>query len=142
MSESAEVVYEIVNPSDAYTMVSASPAAAAAACMVLGSGYYALKAPDGSSACPIFLGGGALEWFRETHGADLNEFLTSQRLAIADALDSVQIGRERVTTDDRKRHHDEHRSSMNDIGRRAWALAKAMRATQAEAESRAEPASA
>lgn len=137
------MVYEIINPSDAYTMKSDDPVAACCACLFLGEGRYALRDKEGESVCPLFiLGGDPAAWFRDTFGITLDDAMASKRIAVADALDSVLIGgfaaREEVESaielmqpeDAEKwmaKRHDDRRSSMNDIGKRAKVLAKFFR---------------
>jgi hypothetical protein len=137
------IVFEIVNPSDAYTMVSADTVAAAVACLFLGEGRYALEDEVGGTACPIFLFGGAEAWLQEAHGTTIEEVMTTKRSAVIAALRSVLIGgrqaREEVDAALSRmspeagrqwlsERHDKRRTSMNNIGRRAAVLADAIEA--------------
>jgi hypothetical protein len=145
MSDTAtETIYEIANPSDAYTMKSADELAAVLACMFLGSGRYILTDESGRHVMPFFMfGGGEDEWLQRTFGMSLDDAIKSRLPAIADALESVLIGgfRDRREFEEaaalmtpenvaqfRERRHDRRRSSLNNIGRRAAALAKSIRA--------------
>lgn len=139
-------LYEIINPSDAYTMVAEDRAVACAAVVFLGEGHYGLSAKDDEKdGCPILAWGGANaldEFFAKELGTTLADVMRDRRPAMAAALRSVAIGtftdresfdRGLALIDDpakkeewRAWWHDERRSSMNDIGARAWALADAM----------------
>src|SRR5689334_11726557 len=91
------MVYEIVNMSDPYTVEVPDLEMAAAVCVLLGSGQYALQPLDqGGEEVPVFLGGTAHEWFRAHFDADASDVvqrvMNLRREALADALDSVLIG--------------------------------------------------
>jgi len=108
--------FEIINPSDPYTIESDDFAAAAGACVLLGEGAYGLREVDGEREMPIFLLAPLARidgWFRDNCGGSLNETLGGKRAAIADALATVKAQRER--------------SSLNDIGAAAHGLATALR---------------
>lgn len=138
-------IYEIINPSDAYTLAAEERAVACAAVLILGAGAYGLDSPDGSpaSGCPIFILGGGVEWFAREFGTQLGAFINARRTDIASALDTVLIGgrSSRSTYEKglsliedegrrqewREHWHDERRTSINDIGARAWATAKRLR---------------
>jgi hypothetical protein len=136
------VIYEIVNPSDPYTLVSDDLMLAAAATLMLGEGRYGLKAQDETSVMPVLFDR-ALQWLRGHGIPDFSAFIAANALAIASVLDSVLIGPssdrraiERVLaliTDSVERaaaraaYHDERRSSMNDIGAYAGRLANTLR---------------
>lgn len=137
------MIYEIINPSDAYTLKSDDPAIAAVACMILGSGAYGLTDEKGVTACPIFLFCGVPdEWMRATYNVSIDELLAGRLLEIAAVLESVMIGNfgERADAESAiarmnatdaaaflAERHDRRRSSMNDIGARAAALAERLR---------------
>lgn len=144
------VLYEIVNPSDAYTMRSDNPAAAAAACLLLGGGSYGLTAidPPDAEGVPVMLFWDEARlnaWWADRFGGDIGAFISERRADIAEALESVVIGSatdrkacERALTmiegedaqrEWREKWHDDKRSSMNDIGAAAIANARALRAT-------------
>ena len=107
--------YEITNPSDPYTIEAPTLCIAGAATLLLGEGRYGLEAEGEGKGMPIFLFGGSDEWWAEQcPGQTLQCFFDANLPAIADALGSVTLGRE-------------ERSSMNDIGGRAAALAAALR---------------
>lgn len=139
MAETTTGVYEISNPSDAYT-ITGDPKDAALATLILGVGRYGLTDKDGENVLPIFLFGGHKEWVKATFGHDdLGKETEARNAAIVESLRSVLIGgfRDReeyeaaistMTADQRKvfaeKRHDIKRSSMNNIGKRAHALAE------------------
>ncbi|MDD3040815.1 hypothetical protein [Bacteroides sp.] len=139
--------------SDNYTLESDDFKMACIAVLMLGKGHYALDEIDGEHHMPIFLFGGHDEWFKNQFGSTVPEFLELNKsedwLKIAECLDSVMIGgpNERkmycdalalIEGEDKKKEwrdkwHNTYRSSMNNIGKRAWALARALR-EKADAE--------
>lgn len=127
-------VYEIANPSDAYTIEHEDESVACAATLLLGEGHYGLTREDGDRTLPIFIFGGAAAWLESRGMMPFGDWINAHLVAIADALDSVTIGgfeerrklaaklatfapeeREGI----RQAHHDRKRSSLNNIG--AWA---------------------
>jgi hypothetical protein len=140
------MLYEIINPSDAYTMDVPDLEVAAVAIALLGEGRYGLQPlEEGGEHIPIFMAAGD-EWFTEHFSRDLTQtyelVTTTKRTELADAFDSVIIGgkNERflylkavdpLTEADRRAFRkewlDKRRSSMNNIGGRAWALAEHFR---------------
>lgn len=141
------VRWELINPSDAYTFLAPNTLIAECAVLLLGQGAYGANPEEGSGLeqAPLFLLGGAEEWFKEQGIDSIVTFIAAHRAEIADALDSFMIGdlRERkafnrlinTITDPVEREkarlafHDEKRSSMNNIGAYAWKLAMHLRAT-------------
>lgn len=138
------MLFDIINPSDPYTMKADSLLTAAVAICLLGEGKLAIKQLDGDANVPIFLFGGHDEWFTKNLGgtfqAVLNNVTDSPELA--DCLDSVLLGgqEERQQFEQelqllepeqrdeyRNLWHDERKSSDNDIGRRAWRMAQHLR---------------
>jgi hypothetical protein len=136
------MIYEIINPSDPYTLESDDFAVACLATLLIGEGRFALHAVgDQQQRMPIFLFGNPDGWLIQTFGKSLETFLEqTPPEALAACLDSVLIGspQDRQTyqeglalIDDpakkkqwRDTWHDQHRSSMNDIGRWAHKLAE------------------
>ena len=136
---------EISNPSDPYTIeVDDDPRPACAAVLLLGEGHYGLHEEGGEDVMPIFLFGGAVEWLAKHGVPDLATYIAEHLSEIADALDTVMIGKrserarmERVLAEitsaeeDREKARaawlDEKQTSLNDIGGRAVAMAKRMR---------------
>lgn len=159
---SEQQVYEIVNPSDPYTMVASDDRIAALACIILGGGKYCPKNRAGESSGPFFMFGDSEalfgSWLRETFpretagSADVAVVFAAVMAvhgeAVAAALESVLIGgfkeRDLVTLALSKmpdpvdqaeylaKLHDVKRTSMNDIGTRALELAKRTRRRMAE----------
>jgi hypothetical protein len=134
---------EIINPSDRYTLETDNFDAAAVAIAMLGNGKLGLQSlEDDELSTPILFGWDS--WLRD-RGIDLDKFIPENLEPMAAALESVVIGDE----SDRRGYlgvlkacdnpakwqidyHDEHRSSMNDIGRAAWNLAECLRKKIAE----------
>lgn len=112
--------FNIVNPSDPYTMEAPDLEIAAVAGCFLGVGKYPLAGigADSGEHVPGFMYGGHDEWFTEQFGSNFLE--TSERVIeqrgeeLALALDSVTL-------------QSESRSSMNDIKARAQDLSSAVR---------------
>jgi len=129
------VIYEIVNPSDHYTIACEDERIACAATLLLGDGKYGLSV-DGASVMPVFLFGGGLEWWAEKFTEPL-ETVLGRRGEIAICLRSVVIGDRTsfeaaiAAIDDAGKRagfvetwNDRHRSSTNDIGAHALHLAE------------------
>ncbi len=123
-------------------MQSENPVAAVVACMFLGEGRYGLKDESGRTACPIFPFGGHAEWLQSEHGTAIDDVMDTHRDAVCAALDSVMIGGfaaraevdaavKRMTPEDAKawlaERNDTLHTSLNNIGKRAAALARAIR---------------
>lgn len=132
------MIYEIINPSDPYCIEADDPKVACVAVAILGEGMYALKQGD-EDIMPIFLVDPD-EWFREQFRGSFGEVLNSiDRAVLAVCFDSVlcceagEYEEEKAALakvpfySARLARHDERRTSMNDIGRRAWALAERVR---------------
>jgi len=141
------MIYEIINPSDPYTIVADDFAVAAVAICLLGRGAYGLQSADGTQDVPIMLFGRDETWFPETFGKSLEELLsTIDRAAVAACLESIVLCtmHERRTYDEalaivedsdrremlRQSWMDERRTSLHDIGRRALKTAKLLRVQQ------------
>jgi len=147
------MLYDIVNPSDAYTIEAPDLEIATVACCVLGEGQYAFR-PIGDETAqevPLMMFGGTDEWFQQHFngrdaGAVIGDVMEHRSADLADCLDSCLIGdahsrqeysraleliespenREKF----RAERHDQRRSSMNDIGGRAYKIAKRLREKQ------------
>ena len=102
---------EIINPSDKCFIDITDKKAAYAAVLFLGNGKYGLEG-EGCDL-PLFLFGGAVEWWEREFGETLDAYMTDHKADVADALDSVELAGERT--------------SMNDIMGRAKAYAKGLR---------------
>lgn len=148
------MLFNIINPSDPYTLEAPDLAIAAVAICLLGEGKYALEelGGDRSGYVPAFLMGGHDEWFIKQFGADfsavVDRIVATRSDELSRALASVFIGnaRDKRAFDSAAAEcpdqdaffellhqtHDAKRTSVNDIGRRAWALADAVAAKAAE----------
>jgi len=135
------MLYEITNPSDAYTLEADDFLTAAAAVLVLGSGRYGLNPEDSKEkGVPVLIFGGD-KWIDAVFGSmdGFGKFLGKNLQAIGECLDSVLIGdfNDRKAyqdaiekmNDPKKRQafaenwHDEKRSSANNIGAKAKQIA-------------------
>lgn len=137
------MIYEIINPSDPYTIECESFLIAALSCVLLGEGRYAFEPDDESESVPIFLFGGSEEWFENKFNSTLSELFESNKLKVSEALSSVLIGNkedrksyftalELIEGDEKKERYrqqylDDRRSSMNNIGERAIQLSKILK---------------
>lgn len=159
------MLFNILNPSDPYTMRAVDLEIAAVAICLLGEGKYGLEeiGGDRSGQVPMFLKDGHDEWFTKQFGRDfsatVNHVVETRYEELVKALHSVFIGTpaDKMKFDDLAakcpddeaaaelllKTHDEKRTSMNDIGRRAWNLARSVVETKlasAEASAMAAPA--
>lgn len=137
-----DLLLEISNPHDATTFRAETPADAAAAMFVLGEGEYgATAAETGDLVVPIFILGGATEWFERTHGVPFRAYLDANLRAVARTLRTVIYGEPavRATVEaavaalpeaDRAAfiaaHNDRLRTSLSDMATRAARLADRM----------------
>lgn len=154
------MLFNIINPSDPYTMRAVDLEVAAVAVCVLGEGKYALEEIGGErlGQVPMFPTGGHDEWFTKQFGRNfadtLNHVCEKRHDELIKALASVHLGTpaDKAAFDERAAQcpdpeavvellhelHDAKRTSMNDIGRRAWSMAQALveqrAATQAAVE--------
>lgn len=136
-------VWEIINPSDAYTIEAPTFPIAAAATLMLGEGRLGLSPEnEDDPSLPLFLFGGHEKFVADYFDGDLTAFLMANEAGIADALDSVLLGgfgrradyaAAMAAIDDpakreafREKWQDK-RSSLNDIGHAAWRLAERLR---------------
>ena len=129
--------YELINPSDPYTFIAADYETAALTVFCLGPAYGA-RPKDTGEAVPIFIFGGAVDWYKEKFGRTPDDGLDKKRQAVADALASMMLG----DFEDRRRYElalsavddpekkarfidewQDGRSSLNDIGGKAHRLA-------------------
>jgi hypothetical protein len=81
------MIYEIINPSDKYTLISDDPKVAASAGIILGEGWYAVQDKDGNYALPIIALGGE-KWIKETYD-DYGKWFDENKLRVAECLESV-----------------------------------------------------
>lgn len=131
------MICEIINPSDKYTLITDDFKLAAVAVAILGNGKYGLKNIDGDESSPVLFGWES--WFQEQGIEDLSKYIDDHKTDIAMILDTVLIGDRSdventlplIAEDQRQKwlddRHDRKRSSMNDIGKAAKSIAKALR---------------
>lgn len=132
-------LYELINPSDPFTFEAPDILVAGVAVALLSTGFGA-RCIDGSSddQTPVLFGWS--EWLA-SYGVD-DAWVESHRLQLADAFDSFLIGggaerndlqraMELMTPEAREQfkadRNERHRTSMNNIGRAAYARAKRLR---------------
>ena len=119
--------YEIINPSDPYRMTADRLDTAAVAICLLGDGKYAAKPRSDGEEVPMFLFTSPDPWFVERFGMNYadtaNKIIEHRNEELAAVFDSVTLERT-------------ERSSLNDIGGRAKALAQAVRRKINEAAER------
>jgi hypothetical protein len=143
------MLYEIINPSDAYTLETDDFASACLAIIYLGEGMYGLTSEDRSKDMPPFVFAKEdqiMDWLKDNAGVtekDIGEAFGARLAGMADVFGSVVIGsfsaREQFVAaveaidDPAKREtfvakwNDKKRSSMNNIGARCKKLATAFR---------------
>lgn len=139
--------YELINPSDPYTFIAEDLETAALVVFSLSTAYGARPKDEGYEGVPIFIFGRGDEWYRETFGRTPDGGLLSKKNAVADALESMMLGRfedrrrynaalDAITDPEKKEKFiaewQDGRSSLNDIGTIANALAKRLRQVEAE----------
>jgi hypothetical protein len=130
--------YELKNPSDPYTFIAEDLETAALLVFSI-STMYGAEAKDGSADVPIFIFGGAKEWYVEQFGRTPDEGREAKKSALAAALSSMMYGNyedrrrysaalEAITDPEKKEKFIEEwqdgHSSLNDIGTYAHKLAK------------------
>lgn len=140
--------WEIVNPSDPYTMDGDDHDVVATVVVFLGQGRYAAQEVNGSRFVPMMLFGVDDAWSTATFGCAVADLLArtveTKRAAVVAAFESVVIAsaHERAMFDEGMRLIDDpaererwrttwnerRRSSMNNIGKRAQQLADTFRA--------------
>lgn len=137
------MIYEIINPSDPYT-IEGELLTACIATAILGNGKYALQDADGNEAMPILMFDPVAVWFTEAFGKPFGDLLEAtppdilascfesvlccslrERQVYEDALALVENEAKRRQL--REKWLDERRSSMNNIGGRAYAIAASLR---------------
>lgn len=139
------MIYKIVNMSDPYTIECPDLEIATVCCVLLGRGEYEfLNVTDPAKpSVPMFMFGSEEFSKEHFHGMSINRVvhlaLANRPHDVANALDSVIIGdrklyekavefvKSELRKSFREQFHDQVRSSMNDIGRRAWQMAEDIR---------------
>lgn len=112
------MLYDIINPSDPYTMEAPDLEIAAATVVLIGKGKYPAWPREGGESVPAFISIDHDHWFTEKFGRDtdgtIQHVLQNRNDDLANALESVTLGRE-------------ERSSLIDIVGRAKDLARRVR---------------
>jgi hypothetical protein len=108
--------YELVNPSDPYTLEAPTLELACVAAVILGEGMYGLRTADGETAMPVLLFK-AQEWWRAQFGRSVEESLATALKSpeLAAVFGSLALPAGHSTT------------SLNDIGAYARDLAQRTR---------------
>lgn len=138
------MIYELINPSDPYTFECKSREVAALTVMAL-SPMYGAKTDNEEDEIPIFVFGardGFEKWYEENFGRTVEDGVNELFAEMADCLDSFVLGNmsdrkrflaavEAITDEEKlkefKKKWQDSRSSMNDIGGEAYALAEKMK---------------
>jgi hypothetical protein len=140
------MLYEIINPSDPYTFNADDVAIARFVVLALGSGQYDGEDEQGNSIGAMmlfmdedetkaklneFFGGHGLAVFRDQHREEIIAALESvmiyNRSERAAYDEAVKIMTPDQVAEYRLKVHDKNRSSLNDIGSRAWKYAADLR---------------
>lgn len=122
--------YNLANPSDPYTFVADDLETAALVVFSISS-LYGAEAKEGGDTVPVFIFGGAEEWYVEQFGRCYADGLKAKRKQVVEALRSMMLGH----FEDRRRYEaalaaiteldkrekfiaewQDGCSSMNDIG--------------------------
>lgn len=137
------MIFDLINPSDPYTLETHDYEVACVSVVLLGEGKYSIKQVDGDFEMPIFMFGGHDEWFHKTFGKTMEKtiqkVIQEKKTELIDCLQSVIVGSPKDRTlylealslidgeaqkqQWRDKWHDVHRGSMNNIGSRALKLA-------------------
>lgn len=134
-------LYEIINPSDGYTIESNDEMTVCASVIILGRGQYGLTNEDGEDVLPILIFGNPDEFFKSKFECTFMEAMKKCKPNIPGCLETVLIGdfndrrtffennsrEDKEFENKRDVYHDKKRSSMNDIGANAYRLAKTFR---------------
>lgn len=146
-------LWKLINPSDEYTFEAPDLETAAAAVLLLSAGFGAEEV-NGEGEVPILAFSSDSQvnaWFQSSFGLDLEPWVARvmdvRRADVAAALESMLIGPAsarksfklglELIADEAKREQwrrhwlDERRSSMNNIGGKAWSIARDLRSTKA-----------
>lgn len=153
------MIYEIINPSDAVTIEAEDSLLASVAVIILGEGAYGLYDEDDRAVLPIFRFSDPeklMRWLSDNGISPdkIDEFYAKNGEEMATILESVVYGKvadrkailamtKNMTKTDKAKaladYNDEKRSSMNDIGTAALALAKVFRQKAAAAQAPTPP---
>lgn len=137
------MLFHLINMSDPYTFEAPDLKTAALTTLLLGGGEYGAESEDKSLEVPVMLlvgREGIVQWFKDKCDLDITGVtIGDMREPVGKCLASFVIGsfeqrkiyedmrtvlREDLQTDFKIKWHDDRRSSLNDIGRRAWRLSE------------------
>lgn len=122
--------YELINPSDPYTFIADDYETAALVVFAV-STLYGAKPKEGEDTVPVFIFGGAEEWYIEQFGRSSYDGLKAKKKQVEAALSSMELGhfkdRQRYETalaaiaePDKQEQFitewDNERTSLNNIG--------------------------
>lgn len=120
------MIYEVINPSDPYTIVTDDFRVAAVAACVLGNGAYGLASADGSQEMPPMLFGGEHTWFPQAFGKSFEGVLSEvNRADVAACLETIVL-----CGIHERRAYDEALALVEDAERREELRRKQLRATE------------
>ena len=140
--------YELINPSDPYTFIAKNKEVAALTVFSI-STMYGAESQDEKEEIPVFIMGGAREWYQEQFGRTPDEGLEAEKENVARSLSSFMYGhfedRRRyeaalnaITDEEKKeifiKEWQDGRSSLNDIGSYAHRLGKQLLVNQVRKE--------
>ncbi len=134
------MLYELVNPSDRYIFEAKNREVAALTVLSLSTAYGATaKEDDENNNIPVFILGGAKEWYEETFKRTPDEGMDELKNDVSTALSSFMLGGfeeyrryqaalDAITDEEKKERFitewQDGRSSLNDIGTYAHELGK------------------
>lgn len=142
------MIWELTNPSDAIIIEHDNFKEAAFTALYLGQGKYGLEGCDGAPDMPIFLFGGACEWFEKTFDDKIEE-ITSITVGVAAAYRGYLLGKPyelkifkaaqknktpEEARDFREKWNENKRTSINDIVGNAYKCAEIIEAQLKEKE--------
>jgi hypothetical protein len=133
------MIYEVINPSDCVTFEADELKLAQAACLMVGQGQYGLENEESEDVLPILVFGDPEPWLKDNGLHPISEFIDDYAAEIAEVLRTFMccgISDRRaalkiidMATDKQKAldvWNDEHRTSLNNICARAYALADSL----------------
>lgn len=133
--------YELINPSDPYTFIATDLEVAALVVFSI-STLYGAEPKEGDGDVPVFIFGGAAEWYQETFERTPDDGMEARKIEVSEALASFMYGHfedrrryeaalQAITNQEKKEEFiaawQDGRSSLNDIGTYAHMLAKKLR---------------
>lgn len=142
--------FRLINPSDPYIFVADDLETAALVVFTLSTTYGACT-EDEKVVVPVFIFGGAEEWYAEKFGRNVKDGMTAKNKQIIDALNSMTLGgfedRRRyeaalaaITEADKKAEFiakwQDGRTSVNDIGTYCHKSAEALLEQEEQNEKR------